>query len=314
MLRLLAFAFLPATLAGQQAQCPHPASDTAALAPADVEQRPIADSGNAPPSYPQLLQQARVGGPVRVLFTVDTAGLPEPASIRVARSPNPGFDFIVKRAVTRWRFAPASHCARRVRVRLAHEFLFQPMPPDTSRLVRVFEFDTTVTLARDTLPDGTPRTTLGWRRSPPVVADLPWDSLAADSAEEAVVASLVDNLSAWKDSLPRIVCLAGRTQNADPDAGWLVRLNQKGGVTVLPSRRCPPTFSSMMYVPGQRPPPPGDDPYHIRVKTRKAISVARFLFDVDVAHGTGGAQYQCGAERRTTGWRAQCIVVSSWSS
>ena len=97
-------------------------------------------------------------------------------------------------------------------------------------------------------------------------------------------------------------------------AGWLVRLNQKGGVTVLPSRRCPPTFSSMMYVPGQRPPPPGDDPYHIRVKTRKAISVARFLFDVDVAHGTGGAQYQCGAERRTTGWRAQCIVVSSWSS
>jgi TonB family protein len=313
MLRLLALVLLPATLVGQQAQCPRPPSDTAALELAAVEHRPIADSGNAPPFYPQLLQQARVGGPVRVLFTVDTAGLPEPASIRVARSPNPGFDAVVKRAVARWRFAPASYCARRVRVRVAHEFLFQATPPDTARLAQVFEFDTTVTLVRDTLPDGTPRTTLAAQRSPPVVADLPWDPLAADSAEEAVLASLVDGLSAWKDSLPRIVCLAGRSQDADPAPDRLVRLNQKG-VTVLPSRRCPPTFSSMMYVRGQRPAPPGEDPFEIRVKTRKAISVARFLFDVDVEHGTGGTRYQCGAERRTTGWRSQCIVVSSWAS
>ena len=203
MLRLLALVLLPTTLVGQQAQCPRPASDTAALELAAVEHRPIADSGNAPPFYPQLLQQARVGGPVRVLFTVDTAGLPEPASIRVARSPNPGFDAVVKRAVARWRFAPASHCARRVRVRLAHEFLFQATPPDTSRLARIFlEVDTTVTLVRDTLPDGTPRTTLAARRSPPVLADVRWDSLAADSAEEAVLTNLVGELRWWKGSLP----------------------------------------------------------------------------------------------------------------
>jgi TonB family protein len=314
MLRLLALVLLPATLVGQQAQCPRPASDTAALELAAVAHRPIADSGNAPPLYPQLLQQARVGGPVRVLFTVDTAGLPEPTSIRVARSPNPGFDSFVKRAVARWRFTPASHCARRVRVSLAYEFLFRTTPPDTARLARLFEFDTTVTLVRDTLPDGTPRTTLEARRSPPVVADLPWDPLAGDSAEETVLASLVDGLSAWKDSLPRIVCVAGRTQDVDPDDGRLFRLNQIGAVTVLPSRRCPPTFSSMMRFPGQRPAPPGEDPFHIRVKTRKRISVARFLFDVDVEHGTGGTRYQCGAERRTTGWRSQCIPVSSWAS
>lgn len=314
MLRLLAVVLLPATLVGQQAQCPRPASDTAALELAAVEHRPIADSGNAPPFYPQLLQQARVGGPVRVLFTVDTAGLPEPASIRVARSPNPGFDAVVKRAVARWRFAPASHCARRVRVSLAYEFLFHATPPDTARLARLFEFDTTVTLVRDTLPDGTPRTTLAARRSPPVIAGLRWDSLAADSAEEAVLTNLVDGLRRWKGSLPRIACLEGRTQDADPDVARLMRLNQTDSVTVLPSRRCPPTYSSMILVPGQRAAPPGEDPFHVRVMKRQAFAPERFVFEVDIGQGTGGWHHQCGAERRSTGWWTQCIIVSSWAN
>lgn len=312
MFRFLVVVSLPATLAGQQAQCPRPAGDTAALAPVEVERPPISDSGNAPPLYPQLLQQAGVGGPVRVLFTVDTAGVPEPATIVIARSPNPAFDVPVKRAVARWRFAPARHCGRHVRVRLAHEFVFQVAPRDTARLARLFEFDTTMTLVRDTLPDGTPRSVLGWRRSPPVMGDARWDSLAADSAEDAVLASLVDGLKWWEDSLPRIVCLEGRTQDADPEIGRLFRLNQESSVPVLPSRRCPPTFSSMIRVPGQRAAPPGEDPFYISVKSRQALAPGRFVFEVDIAQGMGGWHHQCGAERRSTGWRTQCIIVSSW--
>ena len=79
-------------------------------------------------------------------------------------------------------------------------------------------------------------------------------------------------------------------------------------------RRCPPTFVSMIYTPGQRPLPPGEDPFHVRVMERKAIAPAGMVFDVEVVHSSGGTRYQCGVERRATGWHAVCAFVSYWVS
>jgi len=310
---MLALIILHAALGAQQPQCPRASRDTAALALSALEQRPVADSANAPPAFPSLLRQAGIGGSVPVTFSIDTNGRVEAATIRIVRSPNPGFDAFVKRAVATWRFTPASLCGRRVRVRMSHEFAFRAVSADTSRLAALFEVDTSVTASTDTLPDGTPRTTLGWRSSPVVVSPVAWDSIAGDSAEEALHAVLVHGLRPEKDSLTRIVCIEGRTRDSDPDRARLLRLTEPG-IAVLPLRRCPPTLVSMIYVPGSRPLPPGDDPSHIRVLTRKAISPARMLFDVDVARSAGGTRYQCGVERRTTGWHAVCLVVSHWVS
>jgi TonB family protein len=314
---MLPLLLLPTALLAQGPRCPS-AGDTAALTLAEVERRPVADSTNAPPPYPDLLRQAGIGGPVRVTFTVDTAGRVERATIRVVRTPNAGFDFAVKRAVASWLHKPASLCGRAVRARLSHEFVFlptpRPTPKDTLWLAVLFGVDTAVTPTADTLPDGTPRTSLGWRASPVVVAPVPWDSAALDSAEEAAIDELVVDISPASTGLARVVCLpSGRRTATDPDLQRLIRLTRPG-IAVLPERRCPPTFDSMIYKPEQRPYPPGEDPFHVRVLKRAPISATRVVFNADVWQGTSGKRYRCGVERLGGGWRAHCLVVSYWVS
>src|SRR2546423_2034316 len=257
-----AFALLviPAALVAQQPQCPsrRSAGDTATVTAAEVEQLPVADSANAWPTYPGLLREAGVGGAVRVAFTVDTIGMPERATIVIERTPNPGFDVGVKRTVATWRFVPARLCGRPVRVRLRHEFGFGPAASrraDTLRLDYLFDdsLAAPMTVATvDPLADGTTRTMLEVRSSvavpPPIFSDFAaLDSAARDSAEEASLAVLVDAITPAKDSLVQIICL-----DSDRDRGLLVRLTRPR-VAVLPLRRCPRTFSSMVSTPGDRP-------------------------------------------------------------
>jgi len=303
-------------LLAQGPPCPRAATrgDTVALTLSQVERRPVADSANSVPGYPPLLRQAGIQGPVRVSFTVDTAGRVEPASVRIVRSPNPGFDFAVKRAVSTWRYVPASLCGRPGRVRLDHEFAFRqsPMPRDTVRWAEVFDIDTSVTAVADTLPDGTPRTTVGWRATVVVVEPVRWEAASRDSAEEAALAYLLEHLRPPRSGIARVVCLIGKAGLAsDPDSGRLVRLNRPG-IAVLPFRRCPPTFVSMMYSP--TPYPPGEDPFHIDVRSRTVLSATRIVFDVDVAQGSGGDHRRCGVERLDGVWRVRCTTMSSWFS
>lgn len=308
----------PVAVLAQSPVCPLAAGDTVARAISQVEQRPVADSANAPPRYPDLLRQAGIGGAVRVAFTVDTAGRVEPATVRIVRTPNAGFDLAVKRAVMSWHFAPASRCGRTVRVRLTHEFAFRlsSTPRDTLRWAELFELEAgpATTLNADTLSDGTPRTTVGWRSPTIVVAPVPWDAGALDSAEESALAHLLDEVGPSPSGMARVVCLAGPGGvSADPDSGRLVRLT-RAAIAVLPSRRCPPTFASMIYTPGERPHPPGEDPFAMQVRTRTTLSPTRVLFDVDESYGMGGTKYRCGVERGDGAWRVRCLVISSWVS
>jgi len=306
----------PAAVLAQSPVCPQAAGDTVARAISQVERRPVADSANAPPWYNDLLVQAGIGGVVRVAFTVDTAGRVETATIRIARSPHAGFDVAVKRAVATWRYAPASLCAHLVRVRLDHEFAFQPWATqrDSLALRSLFDAERSLTAATDTLPDGTPRTTVGWRRTPVVTASVPWTSAALDSAEEAAVAQLVEDIGPAPSGTSRVVCLAGKGGlTSDPDSGRLMRVTRPG-IAVLPFRRCPPTFASMVRVPNESPDPPGEDPFAIDVRAWTTLSSSRIVFSIDVLHGTGGSHYRCGAERRANAWRARCVSLSSWVS
>jgi TonB family protein len=320
---MLALLILPAALA-QRPQCPRAAGDTAAAMPPSVDQMPVADTANRWPTYPGLLRQAGIQGAVRAAFTVDTAGAVEPPTIVIERTPNPGFDVGVKRTVATWRFTPARLCGRPVRVRLRHEFGFRASvrTRDTLQLDYLFGDSLagpmTVTTV-DTLSDGTPRTMLEARSPitlpPSAFSDFATlDSAARDSAEEAALAVLVDAIAPAKDSLTRIVCISGgRGPDSDPDRGRLVRLTRPG-VAVLPVRRCPRTFSSMIFTPGQLPEPPGEDPYRIRFMSKRVLSPTQVLFDVDVARGTGGNHHRCGATRRSNGWRARCFSYATWMS
>lgn len=92
-------------------------------AEAVVEEKP--EMLSAPqPEYPQLLRTAGIEGTVIVQVVIDTMGRAEPNSLRIIRSPNPGFDQPVKSAVLRALFRPARVHGRAVRVLVQIPFNF----------------------------------------------------------------------------------------------------------------------------------------------------------------------------------------------
>jgi len=80
-----------------------------------VEQRPALLS--APDvRYPELLRQAGIQGRVVIQAIIDTTGRAEPNSIKIVRSPNPGFDEASRNWMLRALFRPARVHGRAVRV------------------------------------------------------------------------------------------------------------------------------------------------------------------------------------------------------
>ncbi len=80
-----------------------------------VEERPALLSAPAP-VYPALLQQAGIQGRVILPAVIDTTGRVEPASVRILKSPHPGFDQPTKDWVLKALFRPARLQGRGVRV------------------------------------------------------------------------------------------------------------------------------------------------------------------------------------------------------
>ncbi len=80
-----------------------------------VEEKPYLLSG-PPPVYPPLLKQAGIHGRVVVRAVIDTTGRVDPGSIKIVRSPNPGFDEPTRRWVLKALFRPARIHGQAVRV------------------------------------------------------------------------------------------------------------------------------------------------------------------------------------------------------
>lgn len=80
---------------------------------------------SAKPRYPEALRQSGIDGRVVVQFTVDTAGLVEPASIRVLSSTHELFTRAVRDALGHFRFKPAEVGGRRVPALAEMPFEFQ---------------------------------------------------------------------------------------------------------------------------------------------------------------------------------------------
>ena len=99
-----------------------PSSDQV-FAEAVVEEKPDLLSGPQA-EYPQLLRTAGIEGTVIAQFVIDTMGRAEPGSIKILRSPNPGFDQPVRNALLRSLFRPARVHGRAVRVLVQQPYNF----------------------------------------------------------------------------------------------------------------------------------------------------------------------------------------------
>jgi protein TonB len=75
--------------------------------------------------YPELLRQAGIQGRVVVQAVIDTTGRAEPSSIKIVRSPNPGFDEPARNWVLRAVFRPGRVHGRAVRVLVEIPIVFR---------------------------------------------------------------------------------------------------------------------------------------------------------------------------------------------
>lgn len=69
-----------------------------------------------PPEYPRMLLEARIEGSIVLEAVIDTLGHPEPGSITVVSSTNPGFDAPARAAFRRALFRPGRVRGQKVRV------------------------------------------------------------------------------------------------------------------------------------------------------------------------------------------------------
>lgn len=76
------------------------------------------------PRYPPVLQAAGIEGRVFLEFVIDTLGHPEPGSLRVTGSSNPGFDAPAREVIERSLFRPARVRGRPVRQLALQSILF----------------------------------------------------------------------------------------------------------------------------------------------------------------------------------------------
>jgi protein TonB len=88
-----------------------------------VQEKPDRLAGPQP-AYPELLRSAGIQGRVVVQLVVDTLGRAEPNSVRIIKSPNPGFNEAVKNSVLRTVFRPGRVQGRAVRVLIEMPFDF----------------------------------------------------------------------------------------------------------------------------------------------------------------------------------------------
>lgn len=102
-------------------------TDNQVYSAAGVEEAPALLS--PPPAYPEMLRRAGVEGRVLLQAIVDTSGRLEPGSVKILKSPSPGFDLPTKRWALAARFRPARRQGRAVRVLVNLPFEFSMSIP-----------------------------------------------------------------------------------------------------------------------------------------------------------------------------------------
>jgi protein TonB len=80
------------------------------------------------PRYPPVLQAAGLEGRVLLEFVIDTAGHPEPASLRIIERSREGFDAAALETLERSLFRPARVGGRTVRQRTLQWVVFRIAP------------------------------------------------------------------------------------------------------------------------------------------------------------------------------------------
>ena len=139
----------------------------------------------------------------------------------------------------------------------------------------------------------------------PVVplAPLPLASLTEEQRDAMAIA--YDSTYASRRDTAAI-CLTVRGTDStlfDPDARLIERLAVPR--RIVRRHECPPTLSSMIYVP-RRIPPGHVDPYRVTISVPRAMPSGHLMVQLEVAQGTGTMYYECETWREAAKGQARC--------
>ena len=254
-----------------------------------VDRAPVADTGNVPPRYPDMLLQAAVGGTARAEIVIDSAG--RVRAFRVIESTHDMFAQSAKNAIPRWRFTPATLGGRAVAVRVEQRVRF--VAPSTSMDPRA---QPPTSAAHDTTDDGVPETVISLAPRVPAESLHYTDDDRRDVQRQAFL-HLAPPGQVDARGEPRVaVCLTmlegGRPMPADTST--LRMLATVGRRAVVP-KDCPRTYASesMVYDPKRRRAPPGwIDPTRLVVTAVEPWDRRYVLVEVDVGQGDPNG-YRC---------------------
>jgi TonB family protein len=101
----------------------------------DVDSAASRYEWSAAPVFPPTMLAQGIAGFVRAQWVVDTAGVPDTASLKIIESTHPEFEKAVRDALPFMRFRPAKIGAQYVRQLVEQPFNFRinrPAPPDTT--------------------------------------------------------------------------------------------------------------------------------------------------------------------------------------
>jgi protein TonB len=90
-----------------------------------VEKRVLAREGNPAPSYPSMLESARIEGEVLAQFVVDTTGRAEMGTFTALKATNDFFTQSVKDVLPRMRFYAAEIGGRKVKQLVQMPFVYR---------------------------------------------------------------------------------------------------------------------------------------------------------------------------------------------
>jgi TonB family protein len=269
-----------------------------------VDRPPRADSTNAAPEYVTLLRNVAVAGVVRLQFTIDASGRPQPASLVAVGSAHPMLVSAATAAVKAWTFEPALRGSEAVAVRYEQIVRFvSSLDPDAP------ELDVPIQ-SRDTTSDGVPRLTVGTpERDPGAILRFSNEELFA--AQRAVLLALAPEPIADSTGKARVVMCLSRIRGGQEEAAddeMLRALTLPGRRAVIP-RDCPQPFTGRLWD-ATRAPPGWIDPYIMTPVHLDAWTHDVLIVDVIVDHASVAREYRCSVARSSSGWRPKCIDTS----
>jgi hypothetical protein len=140
--------------------------------------------------------------------------------------------------------------------------------------------------------------------SPPSAGAPSATARLSNEEQQAVVSAVTQLFRAPTVPVPVCMQIMDSTAAYELPAKVLRALRPRSRGT----RDCPPTYTTMIYIPARVRPAGYVDPYHLNLRRPRASALGHSI-DAQLWQGTGVTDYRCDARPRDPRWTTVCVVT-----